>query len=513
MRGIIENNGALVFSPDPIDSVSPGVTYARVLTLRHNGDANGTLIATCDLTTLFDGHQVWPVFRSTDHGATWERISNMWDSTTGFTRQMNPFLFEMPQQMGDFEEGTLLLAGNLKPDDESTTNIMIFYSTDMGITWTHLSTVDSGGPAVYDKSPESTTTAVWEPYLAVSANGHLVCYYSDERQKDKGILQAQVQRISTDAGRTWGELQNVVGIPNRSDRPGMITMATMPNGVRLATYEVVNRPSVEVDGAPVYFKTSPDGVTWDSEDLGTPILLEDGRGIGSSPYVIWVDDSTENGMVVVGSKWALDENGHLMQGQNFFVNRNLGEGYWERLPMAVVFDSIDDNALLTGLSMSMETDITNKVIYQAVNVQNDETDLNDLRIGAIPVHFTDYEAENADLTNVNIVNHYDASNEQKVGGINYDDSSVVFNNIEVVTSGDYAILIRYDNGSGVKCTQKITINDEESQEVVFPQTKDWGRFGWVVIVAYLKAGTNKVAFSYWDGYTEIDCIWVRFQDL
>lgn len=508
MIGTIENNGALVFSPDPSDSLSPGITYARILTLRHNGDANGTLLATCDLTTLFDGHQVYPIFTSTDQGVTWERISDMWDSTTGFTRQMNPFLFELPQQMGDLEEGTLLLAGNLKPADESTTNIMIFYSTDRGVTWTHLSNVDSGGPAIYDKSPESTTTAVWEPYLAISANGDLVCYYSDERQKDNGILQAQVQRISTDGGRTWGELQNVVGIPNRNDRPGMITMANLPNGVRLATYEVVNRPSVEVDGAQVYFKTSPDGVTWDSEDLGTPILLKDGRGIGSSPYVIWVDDGTENGMVVVGSKWALDENGYLMQGQNFFVNRNLGEGYWERLPMAVVFDSIDDNAYLTGLSMSMETDIANNVIYQAVNVENDETNLNDLRVGAIPIRFANYEAENADLTNINIVDHCDASNEQKVGGINYDDSSVTFRNIEVAASGDYTVLIRYDNGSGAKCTHKLTINDEEPRYVAYPLTKDWGRFGWVVAAAYLNAGTNVVAFSYLEGYAEIDCIWV-----
>ncbi|MFK4985746.1 hypothetical protein ACI4B7_28380, partial [Klebsiella pneumoniae] len=81
--------------------------------------------------------------------------------------------------------------------------------------WSPLSTIDSGGPAVYDPSPTSTTSTVWEPSLAIDGGGKLVAYFSDERQKSSGVLQAVSYRRSTDGGATWGALGNVSAPPNQ----------------------------------------------------------------------------------------------------------------------------------------------------------------------------------------------------------------------------------------------------------------------------------------------------------
>ena len=94
---------------------------------------------------------------------------------------------------------------------------------DGGYTWTFLSEVDNGGACIYDPSTTSTTTTVWEPFLGMSESGDLVCYYSDERQKSDGVLQAVSLKTSSD-GVNWSGLTNVAAINNTSDRPGMICL-------------------------------------------------------------------------------------------------------------------------------------------------------------------------------------------------------------------------------------------------------------------------------------------------
>ena len=76
----------------------------------------------------------------------------------------------------------------------------------------------------------------------------MVCYYSDERQKANGVLQAVSFKTSSD-GKNWSSLSNVAAITNKKDRPGMITVSSLPNGKYIATYEVVNRPSISKNNA------------------------------------------------------------------------------------------------------------------------------------------------------------------------------------------------------------------------------------------------------------------------
>lgn len=328
--GILENNGALVFAPDPETDSPPGVTYTRAIMLKNSGEANGTMLCTFDYSSTFNGQLTWPLYQSTDGGITWTLLFSFDENILDLPLAMNPMIFEVPQQIADLEPGTLLFTGVLKPADESVTKIVVYKSTDTGATWSYLSTVDEGGPAVYDPLPTSTITAIWEPVLAVTGNGDLTVHYSDERQKDNGILQALVQKTSTDGGLTWGPMNNVVAVSNRNDRPGMISITVLPDGTHFAVYEVVNVPGLGINSSTVHFKTSLDGVTWDYQTIGTPVVLEDGYGLGSSPYVKWVDNGEPNGLIVITSKWALDPSGNLIPTQNFFTNSNLGEGYWQK---------------------------------------------------------------------------------------------------------------------------------------------------------------------------------------
>lgn len=521
-------NGRIVYKSDNSSTFDPGgATYSRIICLKNSGDSNGTLLCTYDQlkkipVDVGNGKkifkQVYPIYQSTDGGDSWKLISNVYDKEYGLLRTSQPCLYELPQQVGDMPAGTVLLAGNIFDDEPYTqSRIVVYKSLDGGNTWSFLSQVDHGGPCTYDPSVTSTTTTVWEPYLNLSKDGRLVCYYSDERQKANGVLQAVSFKTSSD-GKNWSSLSNVTAITNKKDRPGMITVSKLPDGKYIATYEVVNRPSINRNNAIVYCKFSEDGVTWDAGNLGTRVTLADGRGIGSSPYVKWVDAGGPNGMVIISAKWATDSKDNISGGQNFYVNYHLGEGTWERLPMAVTYDADDNHGgYFSGFSQSFDVSLDNNILYHAANVENINNkkkidgisyNLNDIKIGKIPLNCTIYEAEKAVLSNVKVEAATDASNGKEVRYINELDSAVDFKNIKVDKSGTYDIMIRYSNGTGRDSSHSIVVNGLMAGKVDYPATANWDRYLWAEFKCYLKSGLNTIKFIKDGGYAELDCILV-----
>jgi hypothetical protein len=507
-EAVTTGNGSLVYSPSAGSSFDPaGTTYSKIISLKNNGSYNGQLLVTFDQLVYVNGVQVYPIYRSTDGGSSWTHVTDGVPSATfsSLTLTSQPFLYELPQAVGSLAAGTILLAGNLMPSDKSSSRLAVFKSTDRGSSWSYLSTVDTGGPAVYDPSPTSTTTTVWEPSLNIDSSGNLVCYFSDERQKSSGILQAVSYRKSTDGGQTWGSLANVAAVGNTSDRPGMITVAKMGNGKYIATYEVVNRPSQTLNTAPVYYKISNDGVTWPS-GLGTKLTLANGRGIGSSPAVKWVSGGGPNGTVIVSSKWGLDSSGNISGGENFYVNYNFGLGNWERLPYAVTYDATDSQGgYFSGFAQGFDVSPDGNTLYQATNVENSSTTYNDIRVGTIPLNADHYEAERATVNNVSTVSHVDASNGSKIGNINFSTSYVQFD-VKAPAAGTYTVNVRYDNGSGATSSHLVSVNGGTAFTLSYPKTYDWNRFGWAQFTTTLNAGTNTIKFSYNGTYAELDFI-------
>lgn len=550
-HAVTTGNGSLVYAPPDGSSFNDeggdatGTAYAKIVALKHSGSANGTLVVTfddgrlikdvspssnpttdtqaCLATPSLPCHQEWPIFRSSDGGASWTKIAAVnpglqfpgipgQEDLTQLDRLAQPFLYELPQATGGLAAGTLLLTGQIRPADRddpaSITKLVVYKSTDQGANWTYLSTIDSGGPAVYDPSSSSTTTTVWEPTLIVDGNGGLTAYFSDERQKANNVLQAVSYRRSTDGGLTWGALSNVSAPTDKRHRPGMITVTKLPDNSYLATYEVVNAAGYAfANASPVFYKKSPDGLNWGTTtSLGTPVELADGRGIGSSPTVTWVPTGGPQGMVVVASKWGLDPAGNLTSGQNFFVNYNLGVGPWERLPFATTFDG---QSSITGFAQGIDYSPDGRTLYQATNVDNYRPGnlYNDIRVGTIPLNATTYEAENATRVNASLVTHADATNGSKVGNINYSNSTVTFT-VGVPAAGTYTMNVRYANGTTGTSAHDVSVNGASATSISYPRTADWGRYLWAQKSVSLNAGTNTIRFSYTGTYAELDAIQV-----
>ncbi|MFE9644454.1 RICIN domain-containing protein [Streptomyces sp. NPDC006365] len=273
----------------PSGAPSPGSLYPRGMRMQHNGSANGTILATFEQYT--SGTPVLPIYRSTDNGNSWSKISEVADTQNGWGMRWQPELFELPTAVGGFPAGTILAAGASVPADRSAIKIDVYASTDRGQTWTFVSNIATGGPA-FDQNGNGNTP-VWEPFF-LYANGKLIVYYSDQRDPDNG--QKVVHQVTTDL-RTWGPVVDDVAMPTYSQRPGMATVAQLPNGNYVMTYEYGGSPS---GNFAVYYKISADPEAFNSV-TGIPLRSTDGVVPTSTPYITWLPTGGPNGTLVVGA--------------------------------------------------------------------------------------------------------------------------------------------------------------------------------------------------------------------
>src|SRR5690625_2867399 len=211
-------------------------------------------------------------------------------------------------------------------------------------------------------------------------------------------------------------------------------------------------------------------------------------------------------MLILATMWSLDDNQSIDGGQNFYVNYNLGEGPWERLPMPVTFDATESHGgNFSGFAQGLAVSSDGRTLYQATNVENLTTELNDIRVGSLRLDAQQYEAELATINNASIVQHPQASNGSKVGNINHSDSYVEFA-IDAPASGAYDLSIRYANGSGTLASHVLTVNGGIANNVLYSPTIDWGRYQWSTTQVTLNNGPNLLRLTKDVGYTEIDTV-------
>lgn len=147
----------VIFVP-PANYTDPQVLYARTAELTLSGNV---LLATWENYSPEPPAVYFPIFRSADHGLTWEHVSNVTDQAAGLGLRYQPFLYELPADFAGYAAGTVLLAGNSIPTDLSSTQIDLYASTDAGYTWEFLSHIAAGGEA----EPDNGLTPVWEPFI------------------------------------------------------------------------------------------------------------------------------------------------------------------------------------------------------------------------------------------------------------------------------------------------------------------------------------------------------------
>lgn len=142
----------------PADYNDPRVLYARSVELTHS---NNVLLATWENYSPEPPLVYFPIWKSTDHGATWKHISNVTDQVNDWGLRYQPFLYELPVDYAGFKAGDVLLAGNSIPTNLSNTQIDLYASRDGGYNWEFVSHVAAGGEAL----PNNGLTPVWEPFI------------------------------------------------------------------------------------------------------------------------------------------------------------------------------------------------------------------------------------------------------------------------------------------------------------------------------------------------------------
>ncbi|MBE6619330.1 MAG: hypothetical protein E7626_06095 [Ruminococcaceae bacterium] len=328
--------------------------YETLIQLNHNGENNGTLFASY---ADYSGYG-YRIFKSTDEGKTWKHISTAIDTfNDSMTDRDNPTkhkadnvclqpcLYELPCDMGDFKEGTLFLGacskgtGYYNKMETYTSSMTLYYSTDLGVTWKSYCNVDLAGNA-------DAKNGVWEPFFIYDeATGRVYCYYSDESdeegKKNGSGAQRLVFKYSTDM-KTWVGQDGKTGVTDtpfyaidasNSDaynfRPGMISIAKMGNGEYFMTYEMCG-----ISGCPIYYKKTTDLANWPNvSDYGKPVKTADGYTFGSAPWCAWTPAGGECGTLVVVAhhnqdKWpiTLDQYGKV-KGTDMLLSFDYGETF------------------------------------------------------------------------------------------------------------------------------------------------------------------------------------------
>jgi hypothetical protein len=104
-------------------------SYARSTTLEV-GDTTGIP----PILTTFAGADHFDIYKSTDGGKTWKEISKVYFTNGNYTGGiiLQPFLYELREDFGEFDAGTVFLSGNAIPADFSSTHIELYASTDKG---------------------------------------------------------------------------------------------------------------------------------------------------------------------------------------------------------------------------------------------------------------------------------------------------------------------------------------------------------------------------------------------
>ncbi|MEV2234128.1 RICIN domain-containing protein [Streptomyces phaeochromogenes] len=184
---------------------------------------SGRLVASFEKSTVVPttgsaDRQTLPVYKSDDHGTSWQPLSQVkapayLSSDPKYAKYTsnwtNPYLYTLPQDVGTLKQGTLLLASVVSGDDyyykehksadpnwtpsndgdRRDLAIALYSSTDEGATWKVLNIVATGGwqggsagatgQNIAAANTNKQVDPLWEPYLMVY-KGKLVCYYSDE---------------------------------------------------------------------------------------------------------------------------------------------------------------------------------------------------------------------------------------------------------------------------------------------------------------------------------------------
>lgn len=295
-----------IFTPAG-EEISGVCEYPTVIRLTHqkNEEDNGRL-----LTTFEQWGFTYPIYESQDDGLTWSFLGRVKDDYNGYYNEWMPFLYELPADIGDREEGTVILAAtSVTGAGVTVSTITLYESTDLGRSFNAFCNVDKAG---------GTDWGVWEPFLIYEEeSGRLFCFYSDD--SDPAHSQKLVYKYSYDLVN-WSEKFECVACSDPDLRPGMVSVAKMGNGEYYMVYEMVG-----IGGNDIYCKCSSALDDWgDAADYGK-VVSAAGKTFGSSPYVAWSPIGGPCGTLIVTAKHMVK--GASATGSDLFLSFDYGKTF------------------------------------------------------------------------------------------------------------------------------------------------------------------------------------------
>ncbi len=247
-----------------------GSEYGRMVKLANN-DWLAAYTVSRNNGYLYDpkGGLQLQVSKSTDNGRSWTVISTITDPGRDLD---NAQLIQLP-------DGSILLGCRSVRWQESY-RLPVYRSTDNGARWSKVSTIDAneGTPGSLGKPDKG----MYEPHFYPLDNGKLAVMYANEKHVTAQPSYSQIiaQKVSDDQGVTWGSEIWVAYEPgHHASRPGMPVWTKIKNGRYIVVYEICGPEKCNV-----YYKTSPDGITW-PVGLGTQIPDQLG-----GPYILSLTD-------------------------------------------------------------------------------------------------------------------------------------------------------------------------------------------------------------------------------
>ena len=370
--GLIEDVNEVVVS------LNRNYAYGRVVE-----SDDGTLIATGEQLSGYDSGI--PIYRSSDGGATWNKNQkNIHDhdyNNGAYDAKWQPTLYVLPQDVGTtLKKGDIMLVAtsiDAGADNYNLVSINLYRSTDIGLTWTWMSEIQSS-------TRDSTHNGCWEGNLYVNDNGELVCIFADETLHDV-YNQRIVLRTTTD-GVNWSEIQNVIALEDQYNlRPGMPVVTKIKDGKYFLVTEMVGE-----SGVPIYWRTSDDGINWgDANWKGNLISVNDkitdllsGREMdtvafpGSSPYAVWTPKGGANGTLYVTSQRTNYTQGSPADRavNNMFVSYDLG-ATWQKIKHPLTYTQDNNMRPAYSNSMTISNDgnymyVVNTMIVEEVSMVN-----------------------------------------------------------------------------------------------------------------------------------------------
>jgi hypothetical protein len=130
------NNATIWKAPASWPDRSTSYARATLLTQDHKG---GTPPILATWAGSGPGGPYFQIMESDDGGRSWYEISKAYfthGNETGGSFAggiiLQPFLYELPEDVGDYKKGTVMLSGNAIPAGFESTNIQLYASEDKG---------------------------------------------------------------------------------------------------------------------------------------------------------------------------------------------------------------------------------------------------------------------------------------------------------------------------------------------------------------------------------------------